>query len=158
MKRILAIVGMLAIAATVVQAAWTRPTQDQINAAAQDPSRLPALLRGADAQQAASVIVAALQRAAATTPPAGRTREVIVTQIVTLGLRDQSQQAAMAIAQALGTQLGTLAPVVPAIAAIIGTVQTALESLPQVGAMVAGAFTASFNAAVRAAAQGKPVE
>jgi hypothetical protein len=159
MKRILAIVGVLAIVATVVQAAWTQPTDDQIKAAANDPSKLPALLQGANAQQAASVIVAVLQEAATTTPPAGMTRQALVTQITTLGLQGQSQQNIMAIVREVGTRMGNLAPISSAVAAISGFVQTALVALPQAGTGVAAVYTANFNQAVRASAPpGEPVD
>jgi hypothetical protein len=87
------------------------------------------------------------------------TRQALVTQITTLGLQGQSQQNTMAIVRDVGSQLGNLATVSTAVAAISGTVQTALVALPQAGTGVAAVYTANFNQAVRASAPpGKPVD
>jgi hypothetical protein len=138
MKRILATVVTLAIAAAVAQA-WTMPSTSQIEAAAGNPSLLPGLLQGASDEQAADLIVAVLEKAAASNP--GN-----VTQIITQAMRGRSVDSARAVAEHVGMHLGQMATV-PAIAAIKGTVQSAFVALPQIGNAAGVAYTNAYNAA-----------
>jgi len=159
MKRILAVLGILTIVATVAQAAWTKPTQAQIDEAAKNPSLLPGLLQGSSDADAGALIAAVLQSAATVTPPAGQTTASLVNQIVTLGTQGRSQQGVMVIAKAVGSALGQLAVALPAIAAIGGTVQTAFAGLSNASSTgIAAAYTANYNQGVRGAASGKPAD
>lgn len=147
MKRaMVAALGFLVVAAALVRADWAAPTSEQIAAAAADPGKLPALLQGANDSQVASVIVQVLQLVATATPPAGQTRQSLVSAVIAQAMQGRTPESAVAIARSVGTQLGVAAVSSQGVRAISGMVQTALAQLPQAGPAIA--YTTQFNQTV----------
>jgi hypothetical protein len=127
-----AVVGSLAAALTVARAEWTPPTDDQVLAAAQDTSKLPALLQGASDAQAASVVSAVLIKAASlglsTADLTTRT-----TDIVTVGMQGRTEAGKSAIATAVGTTTAAT----PSLDAISTSIGQAVRNAGGAAALVA---------------------
>jgi hypothetical protein len=139
MTKLLAVLGILTITVAVAQAEWTTPSNEQILQAAQDPSKLAALLQGANDGQAATVVTRVLQ-AATTLGLSAADLSSRAGQIVTAGMQNRTEAGTSAIA----TAVGRVTAATPALGAIVPSIAQSVQLAGGASALLA------FNSAVAA--------
>lgn len=149
MKALMAFVTVIACSTCMTAfAAFTPPSQDQVNQAAADPAKLSALLVDATPDQAAqvvkAVIVATLSLNLDSTVQSAR-----ISQLITSSVGSMAAQS-VAFATALGTTLASTRAISQN-AVLITTIHAALTTAggsTQAGTALSTAFQQSFTAAL----------
>jgi hypothetical protein len=137
-------IALLVVAGLVatVLGAFTPPTQEQINAAANDPATVAQLIQGASPAEAASV-VAAVTEAIMNRGLTAETAMALVQSLVTSALGAVPAAEQGAFATALGTACGASTPIQNS-PVVVSNIQSALAS---VGGALGGTLAANFGTA-----------
>ncbi len=141
MKRICLIMMMLCFVCGQVFGAFVKPTDQQINEAAADPSKLTALLQDATPKQAAEIVALVMKAVVGLKLPADQ-QDARVTSVVQTAVTAMGAQAT-AFARFLGSAVGTT----PEVAPLGAKVSSVLKSSVGVGA--ANAFSNALKHALK---------
>jgi len=146
MKHVMMMAGVFAMAVTMAQgAAWTSPSDRQIQDAASNPgANLPALLLNANEDNAVEVIADVLLSA-----ERNNAAQSVIDSIISTGLGAfTDNDVKKNIAAKVGTRLGAYIRSFPGLVSIAGKVQTALNKIQTIGPSLEKVFTPAYNLAV----------